>query len=122
MVTAELATALPVLLLVLVLGLGAVDVAAEHLACGQALRVAARHLARGESEAQVHAAAAPSLPSGARLDVSIRGALASVTVVQPSRSGPLGLALPGCSVSAVTDVENATATLGLPGHGGPDGP
>ncbi len=112
MVTAELAAAIPVLLLVLVLGLAAVGAATEHLACGQALRVAARHLARGESGAQVQAAAAPVLPRGATLEVTSAGAEGVVTVRQPARAGALGLVHPGCALSATVDVESTSVSLG----------
>lgn len=77
MVTAELAVALPALVLVLALALGVLAVGTTRLRCADAARVAVRLAARGEPPATVRAAAA-----GVAGDVTVRvsGTAGTVTV------------------------------------------
>lgn len=70
MVTAELAAALPALVLVAVLCVWAVAAAAAHVRCLDAARSAARELARGEPPHVVRAVAAERAPPGAQVDVT----------------------------------------------------
>ena len=115
MVTAELAVAIPSVVLVLALCLVAVNAAAEQIRCVDAARIASRAAARGDDLARVRSLAEQAAPSGARVEVSgVSGAsgasgmggVARVTVT--ARTGGWG-ALPGwdLTASAETPVESA---------------
>ncbi len=78
MVSAELAAAIPALLVVLVLVLGAVRLGIDQVRCVDAARLAVRALARGDSEGSARALATRSAPSGAT--VLIRAAADDVSV------------------------------------------
>jgi hypothetical protein len=80
MVTAELAVAIPVVVVVLALGLAAVRLGIDEIRCVDAARLAARALARGDSEAVARAAAASAAPSGAGIDLAAGGSEVSATV------------------------------------------
>lgn len=67
MVTAEIAVALPALVLALTLGLGAVAAVTDHLRCVDAARTGARLLARGEDADRVRHEVALQAPRGARI-------------------------------------------------------
>lgn len=71
MVTAELAVALPALVLVLTLGLSAVQAVTDQLRCIDAARVGARMLARGDAVDVVRSAVAAQAPGGADIDLSV---------------------------------------------------
>lgn len=71
MVTAEIAVALPALVLVLTLGLGAVAALTDHLRCVDAARTGARLLARGEDVEQVRRQVADQAPDGARISFEV---------------------------------------------------
>ncbi|MFC7490031.1 MULTISPECIES: TadE family type IV pilus minor pilin [unclassified Knoellia] len=71
MVTAEIAVALPALVLVLTLGLGAVAVVTDQLRCVDAARVGARLLARGEPVEQVRNEVARQAPDGAEIGFEV---------------------------------------------------
>ncbi|CAL9495048.1 hypothetical protein SUDANB121_03336 [Nocardiopsis dassonvillei] len=90
-VTVEFALTLPALLLVLALAVGAVTAAEARLACGDAARVGARSLARGESEAQAGELARGAAPAGARVDLRRDGETARVTVTARVRFGRVHL-------------------------------
>lgn len=96
-VTAELAMALPVLVLVTWAAMWFVSVLGTQARCAEAARAAARAGARGDDPA---AAARPLLPAGASLRTNRAGSWLEV-VVQGSRPppGPLAGWLPGVSVS-----------------------
>ncbi len=66
MVTAELAVAVPALLLVLAVALSAVQLGIDRVRCVDAAQAGARLLARGEPEAAVRAAVRPARPAGCR--------------------------------------------------------
>ena len=85
MVTAEIAVALPALVLVLTLGLGAVVAVTDQVRCIDASRTAARLLARGEPMNVVSEVARRQAPSDARvlLDVSGADVRAEVVAVLP---------------------------------------
>ncbi|GAB7191614.1 hypothetical protein NUM3379_23220 [Kineococcus sp. NUM-3379] len=72
--TAELAVALPAVVLVLAVVLGAGRVAVAQLQCTDAARAGARVAARGEAAGVVRAAAGALAPAGARITVSGGGA------------------------------------------------
>lgn len=93
MVTAEIAVALPALVLVLTLGLGAVTLVSDHLRCVDAARVGARLLARGEDAGRVRAEVARQAPEGADigLDVGIDAITVTVTADSPHLLRALGV-------------------------------
>ena len=95
MVTAEIAVALPALVLVLTLALGAVAVVTDHLRCVDAARVGARLLARGEDASRVRVEVARQAPDGADigLDVGIDSITVEVTAARRPCSGPWASAL-----------------------------
>jgi hypothetical protein len=105
MVTAELAVAIPSVVLVLAFCLVAVNAGVDQIRCIDAARVAARAAARGDDPARVRALANEAAPSGARVQVS--GVDGAVRVVVSAHTGGWGL-LPGweLSASAVTPVES----------------
>ena len=67
MATAELAVALPALVLVLAVALAAVDLGVAQVRCLDAARTAARLLARGEPGPAAHEAALAAAPPGAHV-------------------------------------------------------
>lgn len=91
MVTAEIAVALPALVLVLTLALGAVALVTDHLRCVDAARVGARLLARGEDAGWVRSEVAHQAPSGA--DIGFDVGPDSVTVEVSVQAPPLLRAL-----------------------------
>ncbi|MFL1378265.1 TadE family type IV pilus minor pilin [Nocardiopsis protaetiae] len=107
-VTVEFALTLPALLLVLALAVGAVTAADARLACADAARVAARSLARGESEAQARHLARAAAPNGARIDLGRDGGTARVTVTTRVRFGRVHLHTVEVSGSAAVLLEPGT--------------
>lgn len=112
MVTAELAVALPALVLVIVAGLYGVALVTAQLRCVDAAAVGARLAARGEGAQLVHAAALDAAPPAARLAIAHSSTVVTATVT--ARVAPPGLSrlLPGVTVvgRASDDVE----TTGTP--------
>ena len=106
--TAELAVALPVLALLLVVALTAVAAVTAQLRCVDAAREAARAAARGSSDAT--AAGRRAAPAGAAVTVDSGGE--RVRAVVRVRITPLGGWLPGPEVSATAEAE---AEPGEPG-------
>ena len=98
MVTAEIAVAMPVLVVLLAVALTAVSVVAGQLRCVDAAREAARALARGESMASAHSLAMAAGPHGAVLSGGSAGDRIRTTV--RARVRPLGGYLPAFTVSA----------------------
>lgn len=94
MVTAEVAVALPALMLVLLLGVGAVAAVTAQLRCADAAEVAARLLARGETSAVATAAARAVAPAGAHIDAVTDVRTVTVVVSAPARLPGLGTWLP----------------------------
>ncbi|HVV31267.1 MAG TPA: TadE family type IV pilus minor pilin [Mycobacteriales bacterium] len=80
MATAELAVALPVLAVLLVLGAGVLQTIGAGLRCQDAARLAARAAARGEAPAAVEATARAAAPAGAAVEVRRDGDTVHVTV------------------------------------------
>jgi hypothetical protein len=79
-VTAEIAVALPALVLIIAIALWGVSVAAAHVACVDAARAGARAAARGEPMSAVRAAVIQGAPSGARVATRRDGDLTEVDV------------------------------------------
>jgi hypothetical protein len=104
MVTAELAVAIPAVVLVLAICLAGVTAGVDQIRCVDAARVGARAAARGDSSAAVREAALAAGPAGARVTVVADGARATVTV--EARSGGWGGVLPSWRL-----VADATAPL-----------
>jgi len=100
MVTAELAVALPTLLLAGALSLAGLQVAAAQLRCLDAAGVAARLAARGEVAADVDSAATAAGPAEARVTVARNGDVVSAAVVAPVHLLGLGGLLPTFRVAA----------------------
>jgi len=81
MVTAELALALPAVVVVTVLCVWAVAAAAVHVRCLDAARSGARELARGELPGRVNQVTADRAPAGARIALlRLGGGLVAVQV------------------------------------------
>jgi len=88
-VTAELALALPVVVLLLTVLVGVGRVVTAQIQCVDGARAAARLAARGESSGRVRAAATTAGPAGAEVHLARDPAGSTVTVVVRTR-----LALP----------------------------
>jgi len=80
MVTAELAAAVPALLVVHVVGVSVVQLGVDEVRCVDAARLAARALARGDSEVSARDVAARAGPAGAGVSVAAFGSEITVTV------------------------------------------
>jgi len=90
-VTAEFALLLPALVLLLALGLGAVQAVLAQVQCVDAARAAARAAARGEPADVVRATAASAAPDGAQVSVAVGSGTVSVEVSsRRTLAGPLG--------------------------------
>lgn len=111
MVTAELAVALPALVAVLALGLGAVRLGVDRVRVVDAAHVAARLAARGEPTSVARAAARDIAPGGATVTVSVVPGEVRVVVSAPAPPllGVLGLEAPS----------RGEATARLEGSDGP---
>lgn len=80
MASAELAVAMPALLVVLVLALGAIRLGIDEVRCVDAARLAARALARGDPEETARGFASRAGPPGAVITVRRGGSEISVEV------------------------------------------
>jgi Flp pilus assembly protein TadG len=101
MVTAELAVALPALVLVLALALGVLAVGTARLRCADAARAAVRLAARGESPDAVRTAAERIATGDVTVRVTGTGADVTVEVSTPVR-------VPGHWLPGVVVTERAT--------------
>lgn len=108
MVSAELALAIPALLLVLMLCMVGLGIGADHLRATDAARAGARAAARGDDPAEARAAAAVIAPSGSQIVVSVVGEQVTVQVTAPARRMLPGV--PGASASAVSTLEPAAGS------------
>lgn len=114
--TAEFAVALPSVVLVLALCLGAVNVIGQQIALGSLASSGARMLARGDDPAAVRARVASAAP-GVSLSQTSDGAFVCVALARNARFGPVGLgaldlSARGCALAA----DDAAADAG---GGGP---
>lgn len=109
-VTAEMAVALPSLVIVLFMALTGVAAATAQLRCVDAAREGARMAARGDPAGQVRDASLQVAPAGSTVVVSAAGGRVTVTV--RGRARPLGSWLPGLPVSG-------RAVAGVESHGPP---
>jgi hypothetical protein len=85
-VTAEIAVALPALVLVITVALWGVSAAAAQVACVDAARAGARAAARGEPMPAVQAAVLRGAPAGARVTARRDSDLTEVEVVAEVRA------------------------------------
>ena len=100
--TAEAAVALPALMVVLGLSVGAVVIVDGQLRCVDAARAGARVLARGDTDAVAGQAAREVAPPGARVRLEHRGTDVQVTVAVTMRAGRW---LPGIPLEARATAE-----------------
>ncbi|MDN5791327.1 MAG: hypothetical protein L0H25_10725 [Micrococcales bacterium] len=98
MVTAELAVAIPAVVLVLVVSLGGLMAALDQIRCVDAARIASRAAARGDPPSAVRSLAVRGAPKGATVMVRQQGSQALVTV--SSRTGGWAGLVPSWTVSA----------------------
>ena len=98
MVTAELAVAIPAVVLVLVACLAGLGAAVDQVRCVDAARLGSRAAARGDSPERVTELARAGAPPAAAVTLSRQGDLAVVTV--QVRTGGWGGVLPAWTVSA----------------------
>lgn len=107
MVTAELAVALPAVVLVLTCALLGVGAAVDQVRCVDAARVAARAAARGDEPGRVREVGQLAAPAGASISVTRSRGRARVEV--SVRSGGWGGLLPSWDVSAtaISPLEDA---------------
>ncbi|MDQ6714499.1 MAG: hypothetical protein M3Z83_00090 [Actinomycetota bacterium] len=100
MVTAELAVALPAVVLVLGLVLGGVAAGVDQIRCVDAARLGARALARGDAAEAVRSVASRAAPPGAAIILDNAGAVVRVRVSVVRRlPGGAGLHLEAESVA-----------------------
>ena len=99
MVTAEIAVALPSLVLVTAIALWGVAVASAQLTCTDAARTGARAAARGESLAAVRELVVKAVPHGATVRVRRDAATVRVDVSAPIKA-PAASRLPALTVHA----------------------
>ncbi|GAA1995080.1 TadE family type IV pilus minor pilin [Microbacterium pumilum] len=97
-VVAEFAVALPAVVLVLVLGVGALSSSAQHVRLQDAVADAARLAARGEPVERVHAVVADAV-AGASSSIEARGDLVCVIGSAPSSGLPLTLTASSCALA-----------------------
>ena len=109
MVTAELAVAIPAVVLVLVACLAGVHAAVDQIRCVDAARLASRAAARGDAPQRVEELARRGAPDGAVVSVTRHGGDAIVIV--RARVGGWGGVVPSWSVSATaqTPIEEGPA-------------
>ena len=98
MVTAEIAVALPVLVLLMMAAMTAVMVVNAQLRCVDAAREAARVLARGDSPALARSLVAQTGPPGAQLKVTQADSQVRVDVT--AHASGIGGVLPAFDVHA----------------------
>ena len=84
--TAELALALPTLMLILAVGIWMQSAVALQARCQDAARAGARAAARGDPDAAIRSALSAALPAGANVGISRAGSQVTVTV-QRFRAG-----------------------------------
>lgn len=99
MATAELAIALPAVVLVLALCLTAMAYGIDQVRCVDAARVAARAASRGEPPALVRQLAADRAPEGSVVGIQEGGSTVTVEVSAPARITLLP-AIPGAAARA----------------------
>ena len=106
MASAELAVAIPALVLVLAVALMGLRLGVDTLRCTDAARVGARVAARGEGVGAVRSAVLRDAPAGSAVSVSYAAGLVRVAVAAPG--GSLARwGIPPPSASATAPLEEA---------------
>jgi hypothetical protein len=107
MVTAELAVAIPAVVLVLVCCLAGLLAAVDQIRCVDAARIASRAAARGDPVDRVRALALEAAPQGASVSVEQWGGTAAVLI--RAETGGWGGLMPSWQVTAraTTPVESS---------------
>lgn len=98
MVTAELAVAIPVVVLVLAVCAAGITACIDQIRCVDAARAAARSAARGDPPDESRRLALTAAPSGASVVVDRGGS--QVRVVVTARAGGVGGLVPGWHLRA----------------------
>ncbi|MGB5952772.1 MAG: TadE family type IV pilus minor pilin [Ornithinimicrobium sp.] len=108
MATAEMAMAIPAILLVLAMCLTGLSLGADQIRCVDAARAAARAASRGESAAEIRRLAQELTPDGSKVEVDVDSGqgFVSVSVQAPAPSGILP-ALPPAKATARAPLEPA---------------
>lgn len=106
--TAELALALPAVILVLALCLTGLALAVDQVRCEDAARVAARAASRGEPEAVVRDLAAVRAPQRSEITLLVQAGTVVVQVEAPPRTRRLP-GLPAASATAAAVLEPGVA-------------
>ena len=106
--TAELALALPTLMLIVAVGIWMQSAVALQARCQDAARAGARAAARGDPDGAIRGALAAALPAGARVSVQRSGSQVTVSVrarvpVPGGLSSLLAQPLVGGSATAVDE-------------------
>lgn len=115
MVTAELAVAMPAVVVLLVVALAALSLAIDQVRCVDAARAAARSAARGDDGATAEATSAAAAPVGATVTVRLASGQALVTVQAARPSWMRWLGLDGLTTAtAAADLEETSAGVGVP--------
>lgn len=106
MVTAEVAVAIPSLVLLLAVSLAAVDLGVSQVRCVDAARTGARLLARAEPMSVTREQVRVAAPTGAQLGVTTSGGRVTVRVSAPVPAllRPLGIRT-GPSAAATAQLE-----------------
>jgi Flp pilus assembly protein TadG len=112
MATAELAVALPVLVLVVAAAMTAVSVLLAQLRCVDAAREGARAAARGEPIEVVRSVTGRAAPAGAVVEVTTTGDEVSVQV--SARAGVVGGRLPTFQVGDTAVALREPEPVGVP--------
>lgn len=101
MVTAEMAVALPALVLVTILLVWLVAVGGAHIRAADAAREAARSMARGDAPSDARSVVARTGPAGASVTIGGDADVVTATVqVRVRAPGVLGSLVPAASVTA----------------------
>lgn len=109
MASAELAVAIPALVVVLAGCLSGLQVAVQQIQCVDAARVGARMMARGDDPSRVGSSVVSAAPRGAAVGLDVSAESVTVTVTAPP--GPwarLGL-VPAARGQATAGLERAAA-------------
>ena len=119
--TAEIAVALPVVMIIVLMAVWLLGCVGAQLRCVDAARAAARAAARGDAVAQIVEVARSRAPRGAAVDVTTGDQLVRVVVSAEVRPfGALAGRLPGTPVSALAVAEREPAPVSqAPPAGGP---
>jgi hypothetical protein len=91
MATAEFAVALPAVVLVLVVAMTAIGAGIDQIRCIDAARLAARALARGDSQGAAVGLARGAAPTGATVSLVTGGDLTTATVSVARRAPVVGI-------------------------------